>query len=266
MSSYPNPSQSAPPTRTRAIERAAMTLIQFSQESPHHSIRSLSKATGIDLATQRRIIMTLCHHGILRRSTDPQLFEVGEAVVRIASGYLRPMGISAIARPVITDLAQRFGVTTFISRLENQRATCVLRVDGNPSIHVRWWEPGATMSFTKGAAPKLLLAHNTNKTTAPRKRQTGTSTPLPSTKYADASELINIRERGYAFAENDVAVGLAALAVPIFTQTGAFYGALSVGGLSPLIPNPIGRRGKSSLLKAMQQTAFGIGAQLEDVT
>jgi len=263
MSGYPNLEPSTSTPRTRAIDRAAITLMQFSQESPQHTIGSLSKATGIDLATQRRIIMTLCHNGFLRRSVDRQVFEIGEAVVRIASAYVRPMGISAIARPMIAELAKRFGVTTFISRLENQRATCALRVDGNPSVHVRWWEPGATMSFNKGAAPKLLLAHSALSKPKAKRHLLSASRARHNTESIDAHELFAIREAGCAYAENDVSVGLAALAVPIFTKNGDFYGALSVGGLSPLIPNPNGRKGKSALLKAMQQTAAAIGAQLE---
>ena len=263
MSGYPNLDPSTSPPRTRAIDRAAITLLQFSQESPQHSIGSLSKATGIDLATQRRIIMTLCHHGFLRRSLDRQVFEVGEAIVRVASAYVRPMGISAIARPVITELAKRFGVTTFISRLENQRATCVLRVDGNASIHVRWWEPGATMSFNKGAAPKLLLAHSDLTRPKTNRHFINRAQGQHHTERVDAQELFDIREARCSYAENDVSVGLAALAVPIFSRDEKFYGALSVGGLSPLIPNPNARRGKSALLKAMQQAAAAIGAQLE---
>lgn len=263
MSSYPNSHRAALTTRTRAIDRAAATLLQFSQESPQHTIRSLSEATGIDPATQRRIVLTLCASGFLRRSVDQQVFEVGEALVRIATAYIRPMGIEAIARPMITELAQHYGVTTFISRLENQRATCALRVDGNPSIHVRWWEPGATMSFNKGAAPKLILAYSTDKKGAITSPSPHALLMRTQKNGVDAAELMTIRQRGRAYAENDVALGLAALAVPIFAQNGDFYGALSVGGLSPLIPNPDGRKGASALLKAMQRTATAIGAQLE---
>ena len=71
-------------------------------------------------------------------------------------------------------------------------------------------------------------------------------------------QIAKIRERGWEFAVDDVAVGLSALAVPVLDGDGTIVCALSMGGLTPQMV----RRGQPVHLKRLQAAAEAVRARI----
>ena len=100
---------------------------------------------------------------------------------------------------------------------------------------MRWWAVGGTLPLNCGGAPKLLLAYQSpaeiNRVLArPLTQLTPKSVMDPRVLRR---QIDKIRERGWEFAVDDVAVGLSALAVPVLDGDGTIVCALSMGGLTP---------------------------------
>jgi DNA-binding IclR family transcriptional regulator len=86
-----------------------------------------------------------------------------------------------------------------------------------------------------GAGPRVLLAH-----LPPAEIERALAKPLaaltPRSVVASArirADLGRIRRTGYAFAADDIVLGVAGLAVPVFDRAGRARGALSIAGLTP---------------------------------
>ncbi len=127
-------------------------------------------------------------------------------------------------------------------------------------LEVRWWSVGGTLPLNCGGAPKLLLALQSE-----AEIERGLAQPfvaLTPKSIMDKPTLRRrialIRRRQWEFAIDDVAVGVSALAVPLFDPKGALAGAISIAGLTPQMI----RRGQPLQLDRLRTAARAIEVKL----
>jgi DNA-binding IclR family transcriptional regulator len=137
---------------------------------------------------------------------------------------------------------------------------CVERFHGNQPVQVSWWQVGGALPINCGAAPRVLLAFLPEaQSEAQLARALPSLTPAsPTDPDALRAALKRIRRRGFELAADDVALGLAALGVPVRDRSGAVVAALSLGGLTP----HIAPRGKPRFLAEALDAAAEIAARL----
>lgn len=198
----------------------------------------------LDAGTTRRILVTLRDEGIVQQDAKSGHYALTLQTLRFASAVPEGQTLKDLAEDPLRALANQVGATAFLSVARNDEAICLARFHGETSIEVRWWALGLGRPFNCGAAPRLLLAFQPE---ADRERVL--SQPLEAIterSITDSAvlrgELEVIRQQDWAYAQDDVALGLSALAVPLRDQRGAVVAAVSLGGLTPQILGPEGDR------------------------
>lgn len=218
----------------RAVSRALAILNSFAQKRSQ-TLADVTQATGLDKGTTRRLLITLMDNGYVTQDPTTQQYRIGRALRMLAADVPDGFDLRTIAHPVLSQLASRIPVTAFVSVYDDGDVVCLDRLHDMKSIEVHWWAVGGTLPYNCGGAPKLLLAFQP----AAEIDRVLARDPTPMTPQSIIdrdtlrARLAMIREQGYEFAVDDVAVGLTALAVPVRAPGGDVAGAISIAGLTP---------------------------------
>lgn len=244
----------------RAVNRAIAILKTF-PDRPRQSLAEVAEAARLDKGTTRRLLLTLMGEGFVVQDEATRQYGLGSAIRRIAAAATEDLDIRRIANPELTRLANLLSVTSFLSIYQNHGAVCLERMHDVKGMEVRWWSIGGMLPLNCGGAPKLLLAYQGEAEID--SALAGDLVQLTPRSVTDPAELkahfAQIRKRGWELAIDDVALGLTALAVPIFNRDGTTVAALSIAGLTPQMH----QRGRPLHLDQLQTAARAIGDQLD---
>lgn len=243
----------------RAVTRALSILNAFAGRG-FMALGEIAEATGLDKGTVRRILLTLIAGRFVVQDAATQHYGLGGAIRALSASVVEHFDLRATAAPVLAEIAAELHTTMFISVYRDGAAVCLDRIHDIHGMEVRWWAVGGTLPLNCGGAPKLLLAFQ-----PPAEIDRALSRPLTQLtpkSITDPSvlrrQIAKIRERGWEFAIDDVAVGLSALAVPVLDGDGTLVCALSMGGLTP----QMARRGQPLHLARLQAAAEAVRARI----
>ncbi|WBU52985.1 IclR family transcriptional regulator [Paracoccus sp. SCSIO 75233] len=243
----------------RAVTRALEVLNSFAGRGSQ-TLAEVTNATGLDKGTTRRLLITLMQSDFIAQDSITHQYKLGRAIRELASNVEDARDLRVILRPVLEELAVDLSVTAFLSVFKDDSAVCLDRVHDMRGIEVHWWTVGGTLPLNVGGAPKLLLAYQPDEVV--ERLIDGSIARMNEMSITSRDELIErlklIRDRGWECAVDDVALGLTALAIPIFDRDGSVICALSVAGLTPQM-----MRGDEPIyLERLQKTAAKVRRDL----
>ncbi len=167
--------------------------------------------------------------------------QVPESHIRLSRRWLRladaaRAGLSEweAAREVLDDLSGSTRQTTFLSVPRGEESICVDWARGD-AINVLLLRPGRSLPMYAGAAGRVRLAFGLDDpdsylAQAPFEAYTKRTLTTAAKLRKD---ILQSRKQGYVISDCDVTDGIGALGAPLFwTKSGAFAGAISLGGLS----------------------------------
>ena len=249
----------AAPEGVRSVTRALSILNAFAGRG-FMSLGEIAQITSLDKATVRRILLTLIAGRFVVQDPATQHYGLGGAIRALSASVVEHFDLRATAGPVLAEIAAELHTTMFISVYRDGSAVCLDRIHDIHGMEVRWWAVGGTLPLNCGGAPKLLLAYQ-----PPAEINRALSRPLSALTPKSVTDpgalrrqIARIRERGWEFAVDDVAVGLSALAVPVLDGDGTLVCALSMGGLTPQMAH----RGQPLHLKRLQTAAEAVRARI----
>jgi DNA-binding IclR family transcriptional regulator len=196
---------------------------------------------------------------MIQQDLATQRYSLGLELLKLADAVPRSTMRQACL-PILQRLARETGTTAFLSVVHDDAAFCIERVHGNQPIQVNWWAPGQYLPLNCGAGPRLLLAYLAHDQIDRLARQPLQAlTPRSETSWTSLRRhLSRIQVRGWERTADDVAVGLAALAVPVRSRSGAVTAAMSIGALTHQVTGPR----QAELLQRLQQAASELAQRI----
>ncbi|MEO7121735.1 MAG: IclR family transcriptional regulator [Lacisediminihabitans sp.] len=209
------------------IARTAMVLRAFDQENDSLTISELSARTGLPIGTTHRIARDLVAERLLDRegsvySIGTGLWEAGE----LAAVSLR---FRETALPFLLALYEATGENVHLAILEGWEALYVARLVGPRSVPTISRMGGRLPLHTTGVGKALLAYQSEEFLTEFFARPLSTPTRYSlGTESAVRSELSEIRAAGFSRTRQEMTLGNAVLAVPIFVDDGVPFAAVSL--------------------------------------
>ncbi len=194
-------------SRVEAVERALTILDSFEEPGQALTLAELSVRTGYYKSTILRLCGSLERFGYLLRLADGR-FRLGVRLWQLGSLYRREFLPAAVVRPALVRLREISGETASFYIRDGDHRICLYRLNANQPIR-HHLEEGERLPLQNGAAGRLLLAFT---------EQNHPGTP-------------EIREAGFTISLGERDPDIAAIAVPVFDQSGTIAGALTVSGL-----------------------------------
>ena len=216
------------PDFVEALARGLDVLACF--DADHGSMTLSEVATAADLArpTARRLLLTLQELGFVR--SDGGSFQLTPKVLTLGMAYVGALGLWDIARPHLEALVKRTGESSSMAQLDGSDILYVARVSVPKLIALRV-EIGTRFPAVQTSQGKVLLAALTpvelsSILTIPSRA--GLPRYIGRTEDQLREELTQVRARGWALADEELAPGVRSVAVPVRDGTGAVRAAMNV--------------------------------------
>jgi IclR family transcriptional regulator, pca regulon regulatory protein len=192
------------------------------------SLSEVAAATGLARPTARRLLLTLEELGFVRGRGGS--FELAPKVLTLGTAYISSLGLWDIARPHLEALVSRTGESSSMAQLDGSDIVYVARVSVPKIIALRV-EIGTRFPAAQTSQGKVLLAAldpDLLASVLAEPSRAGLPPYIGRTPEQLQEELVEVRARGWALADEELAPGVRSVAVPVRDATGATRAAMNV--------------------------------------
>ncbi len=226
------PSQIMPASRYKieALARGLEILALFTSEKPSLNLAEIVAATNLNKSRAFRLISTLKMLGYLERDAMTRCYRPGLKVLELGFTALNSLEMAQIAQPYLKALSDVCGETTNMSIRDGAEVIYVARNVTQQIISVNLQRGSRLPAYctSMGKAQLIdcsrqelldLLGEGPYQTKGPN-----TITCLDHLML----ELDKVRQQGYAINDEELAVGLRSVAVPIRDYQGKVVAAINI--------------------------------------
>jgi IclR family transcriptional regulator, pca regulon regulatory protein len=216
------------PDFVEALARGLDVLACFDAGRPTMTLSEVAGAVGLARPTARRLLLTLEELGFVRSTGG--VFALTPRVLTLGMAYVGALGLWDIARPHLEDLVARTRESSSMAQLDGSDIVYVARVSVPKLIALRV-EIGTRFPAVQTSQGKVLLAalprEELARTLAEPSRA-GLPAVLGRSEEQLAVELTEVRARGWAVADEELAPGVRSVAVPVRDGEGRVRAAMNV--------------------------------------
>jgi IclR family transcriptional regulator, pca regulon regulatory protein len=216
------------PDFVESLARGLDVLPAFGADRRSMSLAEVAAATELARPTARRLLLTLEELGYVRSTAGS--YELTPKVVGLGMAYVAALGLWDIARPHLQALVEATGESSSMAQLDGSDIVYVARVSV-PKIVALRVDIGTRFPAVQTSQGKVLLAALSPEELAETLTQPSRSgLPRSIGRSAEAlgEELQQVRARGWALADEELAPGVRSVAVPVRDGHGAVRAAMNV--------------------------------------
>lgn len=244
-----------------ALERGLSVLTLFSNATSELTLTEISKSADLNMTTSLRIASTLESAGYLRRDPETKRYRPSLKVLQLGFSALRSMDNRQVARPHLERLSRETGETVSHSVLDGLEIVYIDRIRNRQIVGVLLGL-GSRLPAHCTSMGKAMLAYlpedqlKTRLNGAVLEACTGNTIIETDSLEAD---LTKVRRRGYAINHQELAIGLRAVAAPIWGEHGEVVAAINISGSTETISRS---RLRQELAPLLVETAAEISQTL----
>jgi len=243
----------------RAVERALQILSAFDDEHPERGVSDIAELMGLHKATVHRIITTLLNWGYLERTTDGEKYRLGLKLAATGLLVVQRLDFRREALPYMRQLTDKFKENCDLGVLDQGEVFGVEVVPANQAVMIAS-RIGFRMPVHCSANGKVFLAflpdaEREHLLSRPLESHTANTITSPEELRRQLAE---VRKNGYAMDDEELEVGVRAIAVPIHSREGEVVAAMS-------IPGPTSRMTRervAELVAALLEASAAISARM----
>lgn len=203
------------------------------------SLSDLAAATAIPVATMHRILTTLHQRGMVEPAEHSQKWFVGTQILRIGNACLNRTSLVEVARPIMAALTERTGETTNLAVENGGGIVFLSQVETDNPIRA-FFRPGTHGFMHCSGIGKALMAHM-GRTSVERIVRAKGLPKFTDTTITDAdalgAQLALIRQRGWAYDDEERFLGMRCVAAAVFNVFGEPVGGVSLSGPTVRFPD-----------------------------
>lgn len=245
------------PEFSLSVSRALRILSSFSREHPERGLSEISRAMSLSKGSVSRFLQALEMHGYVDRDPQTRLYRPGPELARVAGLYNTADRLRQLALPLMRDLVQRVGFTSYLSELRDDQMLILAALEGPGPI--KYTIPvGTRLPVHSTATGHSALAQLDAEKVDEIIKRTGMSPDTRhtvTTRAALMERLAEVRSLGYSVNWEERTVGVASVAAPVNGADGTPLCVISLGlATSQIRKERIGALGREIRKVARQLT------------
>jgi IclR family transcriptional regulator, acetate operon repressor len=217
------------------ISRTVSILEEVARRPDGGGLVEIANACSLPAATCHRLLAALAEDDLVQRDPLTRRYSVGPGLVQLA-GMVTQIGRGASIEAGMTALRDRWRECFFLASIVDDAIICVRSLPTVDANRMTVTVPlGQPMTPNVAGSGKAILAYVSPDERARLIEAGGGMARFTEKSIVDAedfeSEMVRIRERGYAICDEESEIGAATVAVPIVLPEGNVKSAL--GSIGP---------------------------------
>lgn len=212
----------------QSVERAFAVIQSFGTETPSMTLSEVAEKTGLTRAAARRFLLTLANLGHV--GTDGKYYWLRPRVLDLGYRFLSSLPWWQVAQPLVDEASRTLHESVSACILDDTEIVYVLRAIVSRIISTNVGI-GSRLPAYPTALGRVLLSQLPEvdfKAYLAALRPVALTKKTIVEKKALRREIERVRTQGYALVDEELDLGLRALAVPIVDRSGGPLGALGV--------------------------------------
>jgi IclR family transcriptional regulator, KDG regulon repressor len=222
------------------IKKAFDVLDLFLDHGPELSLEEISKLSGINKATSRRIALMLIENGCMRQPVKRGKYSLGFRFLDFSGAIKKNNGIIDCAGPVLVKISHKMNESVGIALWDGMNAALCQFFLADRLLKVVPDE-GTKLGMYYSSIGKMILAELTE--SDQQRYLNGKLVSFTENTITNREKLkqhlIKIKKDGFAFDDEEYAVGVRGVAVPLKNSRGVLLG--SIGMIGPSARISLGR-------------------------
>lgn len=213
----------------QSVDRAlsVLTVLARAGES---GVTEIARELGVHKSTVFRLVATLEAHDLVEQHAERGKYRLGVGILRLAGATNARLDVVQEARSIARDLAATTGETVNLAILSETSALYVDQVAGPSGLQPHNWV-GQRIPLHATSNGKVLLSELSAEELGHHVPRLESFTANTVTSRAELrSQLLGVRQAGFAVAVDELEVGLTAVAAPVRDAYGDLVASLSVSG------------------------------------
>lgn len=201
----------------------------FDDAHPRMTLSEVAARTGMNRAKARRFLLTLHALGYVRK--QQRSFELAPKVLQLGYAFLSANGYRSVIQQHLEEITARIGESSSLGMLDGDDVTYLARSAAPHRLMAISLSVGTRLPAAHTSMGRVLLAQ------LPEDELDAYLQRLVLTPYTDKTitdtarlkaAIAEVRQQGYAVADQELDPGLRSVAVPAFDAKGKLLGALNI--------------------------------------
>ncbi len=221
----------APAPVVQAVDHCLELIEALARNEGSRGVTELGVQLRLAKSTIYKLLQTLLRRGYVVQDPSSGRYRLGLKFLELGSAVQGSLSVRTIAHPHLQALMEATNETVQLALLEGDEAVYADKIECARTIRM-YSRVGRRLPLHSTALGKVLLAHQPESTLRDipgGRRQRYTPRTL-TTARALRAELERIREKGYAFDDEEFEEGLRCLAAPARDHTGTVVASLGIAG------------------------------------
>jgi IclR family pca regulon transcriptional regulator len=244
-----------------SLKRGLSVLSLFTRDSSELSLTEIANSADLNMTTSLRIASTLEGAGYLQRDPDTKRYRPSLKVLQLGFSAVRSLDVRQVARPHLERLSRETGETVSHSALDGLEVIYVDRIRNRRIVGVILGI-GSRLPAHCTSMGKAMLAFRPEDELNELLRGAELSACTANTKTtveALSEDLERVRRQGYSTNNEELAIGLRAVAAPVWGEGGQVVAAINISGSTETISR---KRLRQELAPQVMETASHISQAL----
>lgn len=214
----------------RSLDKGLNILSLLARQGAPLRLEELVKLSGVRKTSCFRILQTLTRAGFAVKDRATCGYGVGPKTVSIGLAALGSGGIRQLTLPLMREIREKTGTTVNLGILDGHDVVFLERLQSAHIVETNL-QVGSRLPVHLSSMGKAILAHLPEPEREAILRQTRLEKKTEKTITSLAAlrrELRLIRRQGYALNDEELEMGLFAIAVPLLNHDGVAVAALNV--------------------------------------
>ena len=220
----------------QSIDRAVAILKLLSQSDEGLPISTICSRLGLALGTAHRFLHSLIDNGLVTQDEKTKFYRIGLEMLRLTSGILNSDRLIETARQPMQAAANKLQNMVYLSRENHGEVICVSCVNDNVGPQMKFAaQIGSDMPFHAAAAGKIIMAYE-----SPERIESLIQQKMPLQKFTEnthvtkevvMADMHKCRVQGYSVCDEELELGVVAVAAPIRNLDGRVNASVAVTGI-----------------------------------
>lgn len=205
----------------QTVDRILMLIDLLSSKKGGYMISEISEYLDLPISTIHRLLSSLKEHGYVIQDYETKKYRLGFKILQLGDNLLNNIDVRLVARTYMEKLCQKYREVAFLTIMENNRMVCI---DTEiPSEKVRYFvKIGAEMPVNASASAQAILAYRDEIIIDMVINGKEFIKYTPNTLINNEeikNKLKEIKSKGYAICDEELELGVKAIAAPIRDYT-----------------------------------------------